>query len=173
MYRRSKEPLFTAETIQHGIDELAKKIGQCGNFDMVLGVLTGSFVFVADLVRKLSNESLQIRFIKAESYRDSTKAGELHISGIDLSSIKGKRILLIDDILDTGRTLQAVVGMMKSSGAVDIKTCVLLDKPSRRETDFKADFSVFTIEDKFVIGYGLDYANNYRSLPEIWTLEEA
>lgn len=173
MYRMSMMPMITAEAIMECVDALGAKIRRNYEFDVIVGVLTGSFIFMADLVRKFPRQDLQVKFIKASSYGDGTRPGELKISGMDLAELKGKKVLLVDDILDTGRTLQALAAQVKAEGAVDVKTCVLLDKPSRREVDFQADFTGFKIDDKFVVGYGLDYAGEYRSYPDIWSLEDA
>ena len=89
-----------------------------------------------------------------------------------LKELARKRVLLIDDILDTGRTLKCLSEKIRAAGAASVKTCALLDKPSRREVEFQADFTGFKIEDKFVVGYGLDYAGEYRTFPDIWSLEE-
>lgn len=173
MYSMSLMPLFTAEAIAECVDALAAKIRRNYQFDTIVGVLTGSFMFMADLTRKFPSQELQVKFIKASSYGDGMRPGELKISGMNMEDLKGKKILLVDDILDTGRTLKALAEKVKEEGAAEVKTCVLLDKPSRREVDYQADFTGFKIEDKFVVGYGLDYAEEYRSYPDIWCLEEA
>ena len=87
--------------------------------------------------------------------------------------IRGKKVLLVDDILDTGMTMAGLKQALEGLGAKEIRTCVLLDKPSRRTAEIRADFAGFEIENKFVVGYGLDYAGEYRTFPEIWTLEDS
>lgn len=168
----SVPPMITAEAIHECVEALANKIRSNYEFDVVVGILTGAFIFTADLCRKFPCQQMQIKFIRASSYGNSTCAGELTISGLDIGELKGKKVLLVDDILDTGRTLMALHTKFLDEGVAEVKSCVLLDKPSRREVDYNADFVGFKIEDKFVVGYGLDYANEYRTFPDIWSLEE-
>ena len=172
MYKLSKEPLISAMEIDKRLETLAAEIKVAG-FDVILSVLTGSYIFTADLSRRLAESNLEIAFIKASSYGNSTEStGTVQISGLEKLDINGKRVLLIDDILDTGNTMKAIVQALSEMSPSSLKTCVLLNKESRRVVDYHADFVGFEIEDKFVVGYGLDYANKYRTLPEIWTLEE-
>lgn len=172
LYKLSNAPLITAQQISNRLESLAQELKAC-DFDVILSALTGSYMFTADISRKIAKSDLQISFIRASSYGDSTlSSGKVQISGLEKLDIKGKRILLVDDILDTGNTMFALVQAIAESSPASIKTCVLLNKESRRTVDFHADFVGFEIEDKFVVGYGLDYADEYRTLPEIWTLEK-
>ncbi len=175
MYKLSSKPLISKAELSERVNSLAAEIAAAGEFDILLGILTGSFVFVADLVRampKANEKGMRVKFFKASSYGDSTESGTLTVSGMENLDLTGKRVLLVDDILDTGNTLYRLVPMLKERGAAVVKTCVLLDKPSRREAPIEADFVGFKIENKFVVGYGLDYADDYRTLPEIMTMEE-
>lgn len=168
----SEKPLLEAEAIQKRIAVLATEIEKEYPCDLLVGVLTGAFIFVADLVRQM-NPDIKLAFVKAESYGDSdTSCGDVRFAGIEKMNVKDKRILVIDDILDTGHTLNALTKLMQDLGAISVKSCVLLDKPSRREVAFEADFKGFVIENLFAVGYGLDYADNYRALPAIYTLQE-
>ena len=172
MYKLSKEPLLSVTQIESRLDSLAQELKAC-EFDVILSALTGSYIFTADISRRIANPKLQIAFIKASSYGDSTQSnGKVKISRLGDIDIKDKRVLLIDDILDTGNTMKSLVESLAELKPASIKTCVLLNKESRRVVDCHADFVGFEIENKFVVGYGLDYANEYRTLPEIWTLEE-
>ena len=172
LYKLSNAPLITAQQISNRLESLAQELKAC-DFDVILSALTGSYMFTADISREIAKPDLQISFIRASSYGDSTlSSGKVQISGLEKLDIKGKRILLVDDILDTGNTMSALVQAIAESSPASIKTCVLLNKESRRTVDFHADFVGFEIEDKFVVGYGLDYADEYRTLPEIWTLEK-
>lgn len=172
MYKLSSEPLLNAQQIDRRLESLAQELKAC-NFDVILSVLTGSYIFTADISRRIAHPKLKIAFIKTSSYGKSTESqGKVQINGIDDLDIKGKRVLIIDDILDTGNTMFSLVKTLTELSPVSIKTCVLLNKESRRTVDYHADFVGFEIENKFVVGYGLDYANDYRTLPEIWTLEE-
>ena len=173
MYKLSNAPLLNAQQIDKRLESLAQELEAC-DFDVILSVLTGSYIFTADISRRIAKPNLQIAFIRASSYGDSTTSnGKVSISGIEKLDITNKRVLLIDDILDTGNTMKALVQALAELKPASIKTCVLLNKESRRTVDYHANFVGFEIEDKFVVGYGLDYANDYRTLPEIWTLEEA
>lgn len=172
MYKMSEKPLITATQIAERLDTLAQEI-KAFHPEIILSVLTGSYIFTADLSRRLSSPDLQIKFIKASSYGCSTKSsGKLEVSGLEGIDICGKRVLVIDDILDTGCTMESLAKILNGMGASLIKTCVLLNKESRRTVDFHADFVGFEIENEFVVGYGLDYANNYRTFPDIWTLRD-
>lgn len=172
MYKLSKEPLLSVTQIESRLDSLAQELKAC-EFDVILSALTGSYIFTADISRRIASPKLQIAFIKASSYGDSTESnGKVKISGLGDIDIKDKRVLLIDDILDTGNTMKSLVESLAELKPASIKTCVLLNKESRRVVDCHADFVGFEIENKFVVGYGLDYANEYRTLPEIWMLEE-
>lgn len=171
MYKVSEKPLVSKEEIEKRLIVLAKEVDASGEYDLVLGVLTGAFIFVADLVRNLSCNP-NISFIKASSYGNSTESSNVVVQGLEKLCLENKRILLVDDILDTGKTFFALVEQLKKLGPKTVKTCVLLDKPSRREVNIEADFVGFSIENKFVVGYGLDYAENHRSLNGIFTLEQ-
>ncbi|SIO25678.1 hypoxanthine phosphoribosyltransferase [Fibrobacter sp. UWB11] len=172
MYKLSNAPLLNAPQIDKRLESLAQELKAC-DFDIILSALTGSYIFTADLSRRIATPKLRIAFIKASSYGESDQPNaNVHISGLEGLDIKGKRVLLIDDILDTGNTMYSLVKALADYSPASIKTCVLLNKESRRTVDYHADFVGFEIENKFVVGYGLDYANDYRTLPEIWTLEE-
>jgi hypoxanthine phosphoribosyltransferase len=168
----SNAPLISAQQIDKRLESLAQELKAC-DFDVILSALTGSYMFTADISRRIARSQLQIAFIKTSSYGNSTESqGSVKISGIENLDIKGKRVLIVDDILDTGNTMFSLVKTLTELGPASIKTCVLLNKESRRTVNYHADFVGFEIENKFVVGYGLDYANDYRTLPEIWTLEE-
>ena len=172
MYKLSNAPLISAQQIDKRLESLAQELKAC-DFDVILSALTGSYMFTADISRRIARPQLQIAFIKTSSYGNSTESqGSVKISGIENLDIKDKRVLIVDDILDTGNTMNALVKTLTELGPASIKTCVLLNKESRRTVDYHADSVGFEIENKFVVGYGLDYANEYRTFPEIWTLEE-
>lgn len=170
----SEKPMITAEQIQKRVGELATEIAHSFDFDVILSALTGAYMFTSDLSRALANTKHRIVFIKASSYGAGTESsGKLKVSGLENLDLKGKRILLVDDILDTGNTLLTLSTMLKDAGVTELRTCVLMNKEERRTVDFHADFVGFEISNEFVVGYGLDFNEDYRTLPEIWTLVEA
>lgn len=172
MYKMSAKPMITAEQIQTRVQELAAEINGSYEFDIVLSALTGAFPFTTDLCRAMANPKHRIAFIKASSYGAGTTSGTLTVKGLDKVDLNGKRVLIVDDILDTGKTMSTLVAMLKDSGATDIRTCVLMNKEERRTVDYHADYVGFEIANEFVVGYGLDFDEEYRTLPEVWTLEE-
>ncbi len=165
------EVLFSADQIAARLDELAAALSKrLPREIVVVPLLKGSFMFAADLMRMLHKHSLtcRVEFITVSSYgNETTSSGKPEISGQIPDDLAGSVVLLIDDILDTGRTLHWTHDNLLTAGAAEIITCVLLDKPSRRIVPFEADFVGFTIPDRFVVGYGIDYAQRYRELPYI------
>jgi len=169
------KPLFDDKQITARVDQLANSIATIISGDFIIvGLLKGSFMFVADLARALSRHGLtpQIEFMQVSSYGNSKESsGEVRISGETPASIAGNQVLLIDDIVDTGRTLHRTSKLLLDLGAQQVWTCCLLEKPSRREIDCTVDFIGFEVEDVFVVGYGIDYAENYRYLPYIGVVD--
>ncbi|MCS1410929.1 MAG: Hypoxanthine-guanine phosphoribosyltransferase [Verrucomicrobia subdivision 3 bacterium] len=165
--------LISEEELLARITALACVISQdYGNDEVVIvGILTGTIMFLADLTRRLSVPT-QIDFVGISSYRDQTRAGQLEmIKKLNLE-LQNRRVLVVDDILDGGRTLQAVIKDVRSLNPQDLRTCVLLEKTVRRTPPIKADYVGFRIPDYFVVGYGLDYAERYRNLRSIGVLDE-
>jgi len=140
-----------------------------GNEEIIaIGILKGSFIFFADLVRELGN-NIKIDFVVVSSYFDKMESSQNIVFKKDIETdIEGKNVLLIDDIIDTGRTLKALVEYFKKKNPKNLKTCVLLDKKERREVNYDADFVGFEIPDKFVVGYGLDWGEEGRTLKDIY-----
>ena len=172
MHRDLERILFSESEILAGIDRLSVEVSEVysGAELTVVAVLKGSCIFVADLVRRLPNP-LEMAFVAARSYGDSTVSGDLEVELLpSRSELAGRRLLLVDDILDTGRTLLHVRTALLDRGAAEVRTCVFLDKPARRVIDIEPDFRVFEVEDQFVVGYGLDHAGRYRNLPFVGTL---
>jgi len=162
--------IFISESeIQERVKELAKKINAdfAGEELHVIGVLNGAFVFMADLVRHLTIP-VTIEFMSASSYGDSTESsGELKINLDIKTDIKGKNVLIVEDIVDTGLTLSVLRKNLEARGSKTLKLASLLFKPARNIHKVDIDYLAFEIEDKFVIGYGLDFAGRYRELPYI------
>ena len=147
--------------------QLTEDVGDCT--PILVGVLTGAFVFLADLVRHIEFP-VQVEFMAAHSYGNNTVGGELEIACDVSCEIAGRHIVIVDDIVDTGRTLKALARMLHERGAASVRTCCLLDKPDRRTCDFEADYVGVTIPDHFVVGYGLDFAGEHRNLPFVGVL---
>lgn len=137
---------------------------------VVVSLLSGTVMFLADLIRHLSIP-MRLDFIGVSSYGSGTTSGELVFTKELRIDVRGRDVLLVDDILDTGRTMKRVIAKLRPLKPRRIKTCVLLDKPARRVEKVRADYVGFSIPDLFVIGYGLDYAERYRNLPFVGVLK--
>lgn len=165
--------LITEAQLQQRLQELGQEISDTyqGRELVVIAIINGAILFLADLVRQIKMP-LQFDTIRVSSYRDETtpvQAPEI-IDKIRLN-LKGLDVLLVDDILDTGGTLLKISQIIREMQPASLKTCVLLDKQTPRETEFEADFIGFQIPDAFVVGYGLDFAERYRHLPRIGVLK--
>ncbi|MDI6776410.1 MAG: hypoxanthine phosphoribosyltransferase [Syntrophales bacterium] len=174
MESRKRKILFTKEIIEKRVRELAETISRDyeGGELIVIGILKGAFVFMADLIRCFSIPCL-IDFVKLVSYgAGSVSSGKIVMTKDIETSIEGKNILIIEDIVDTGLTLSFLVNLLRERNPRSVKVCTLLDKRQRREVLFEADYVGFTIEDGFVVGYGIDFNEKFRYLPEIYILEE-
>lgn len=168
------EVLIPEHEIRVRVEAIAAEINRefAGRPFTVIGILTGSLVFLADLIRRIEHPH-QIGLIQASSYRGpTTTAGTLVVNDSLLPDIRGRSVLLMDDILDTGQTLARLVEHLTHKGAVEVKTCVLLRKIGRQTIPVEPDFTGFRIPDKFVIGYGLDFNDDYRHLPYIGVLPD-
>ena len=165
------EILFASADIAKRNEELAEEIAaDMGSDILVIAVLKGSFVFAADLIRALHHAGVkpQIDFMALSSYGDKTvSSGNVVITRDIVDTVKGRKVLLIDDILESGRTVAFATQELLERGAEMVKTCLMLDKKGKRISDFEADFVGFDCPDLFVVGYGLDYAHYYRELPYI------
>jgi hypoxanthine phosphoribosyltransferase len=158
------------EQISKRLHELGKDITKeyLGKNLYILSLLRGSFIFTADLVREIDSK-LKIGFMTTSSYGDSeTSSGHVKIVNDIPDNIKGYDVLIVDDIIDTGITMDFVINHVKSLGVSSVKSCVLLDKPERRKVDLKPDFCCFEIPDVFVVGYGLNYGDYYRNIPYVF-----
>lgn len=168
-HRKIKRVLFTQEEIQAAVQKAGKEISDSydGNPILLVSILKGAYVFLADLSRAITVPS-EIGFMCAKSYYKGTvSTGAVKIT-MDLDQDVSKyHVIIVEDIIDTGRTLNDVVNLLKTRNPLSLRVITLLDKPSRRKVDFKADVSLFTIPDHFVIGYGLDCGEYYRNLPYI------
>ena len=164
-----KQVLITKEQIDEAIAKAGKEIDKLydGRPILLVSILKGAFVFLADLCRAVS-VPCEIGFMCAKSYYEGTVSSGVVKITMDLDrDISGYHVVIVEDIVDTGRTLNDIVKMLKLRNPLSLCVITLLDKPSRRLVDFKADLSLFTIPDYFVIGYGLDCGEQYRNLPYI------
>jgi len=167
-----KDILISSKEIEARVGQLVGEIAESTSTEnlVLIGVLRGSFMFIADLVRDFNNHGLhpRIDFMTLESYGAGTSSsGNVRVTKDIRVDVTGADVLIIDDILDSGRTLSFAVKHLQNNGAETVKTCTLLDKPSKRVIDIVSDFNGFTVEDVFVVGYGLDYDSYYRELPHI------
>jgi hypoxanthine phosphoribosyltransferase len=170
------KPLFSAEEIAARVDALARDIAAGDPIDpLVVAVLKGSFIFAADLIRALHGHGLtpEIDFIFLGSYGAGTTGGEVEILRDVESVIEGRDVVIVDDILDSGRTLHFAKGRLEERGARAVKTCILLDKEVPRAVAVTPDFIGFDCPDKFVVGYGMDLGHRYRELPFIGVVENS
>lgn len=164
------EDLLTAKAIAARVEEMAREISayfQGTEKLVVIGLLRGSFMFIADLVREL-DLPVEVDFMETSSYNDGLESSrEVRIMKDLRGEIEGKDVLVVEDIVDTGHTLKHVLTLLRSRRPARMLVCALLDKPSRREVEVKADLVGFEIPDEFVVGYGIDYAQRNRNLPYI------
>lgn len=164
------DKMISAKAIAARIEALSSEIS--AEFEgtdklVVVGLLRGSFVFIADLVREL-DLPIEVDFLEASSYGDGMESSrEVRILKDLRGAIEGRDVLIVEDIVDTGHTMAHVTTLLASRGPARMKTIALLDKPTRREVEFKADWTGFEIPDEFVVGYGIDYAQRNRNLPFI------
>lgn len=168
-----KEVFFTKEVISEKVRELGARITQdyAGKNPLIVSVLKGSYVFMADLTREIDTPC-NIDFMVVSSYGMGAKtSGEVQIIKDIEQQIDGRDLLIVEDILDSGVTLNYLMTVLKARGANSIKLCTLLSKPDRRKIDVDVDYLGFEIPDEFVVGYGLDYAEKYRNLPYIGILK--
>lgn len=167
-------PLFSAETIARRVEELARDIAAAKLGDLIIvAVLKGSFIFAADMIRALHRQGLhpEIDFMFLASYGAGTSGSEVKVLRDVEAALSGRDVVIVDDILDSGRTLSFAKARLARRGAASVKTCILLDKRVPRAVDVAPDFTGFQCPDQFVVGYGMDLGNRYRELPYIGVLE--
>ncbi len=166
--------MISEEELKKKVEELAKRIEKDyeGEELLVVGILKGASVFIADLIRKI-NFNVSLDFMAVSSYGTSTESsGTVKIiKDLDVD-IKGKNVLIVEDIIDSGVTLSNLVEALETRHPKSLKLCTLLDKPERRKVDIFVDYVGFEIEDKFIVGYGIDYAEKYRNLPYVGIVED-
>ncbi len=170
--------LYDKKDLEKMLDRLGEEITNCYREStkerklVLVGVLKGSFIFIADLIRRV-DLPCQVLFLRASSYGAGTvSTGRVNVEALpEADTLKGADVLLVEDILDSGRTLQTLSELFMKSGAHSVKICTMLDKPARRVAPITTDFCGFQVEDQFIVGYGLDYNEIYRNLPYIAILK--
>jgi hypoxanthine phosphoribosyltransferase len=168
-YREKITTLYTPEQIQARVRELGAAITRDyrGKPLVLLCVLKGSFMFAADLARSI-DLPLRVEFLGVQSYGDDTTSSGVVRITLDLARpVDGEEVLIVEDIVDTGLTLDYLMHQIQSRNAASVKVCALLHKPARTQKQVNIDYLGFTIDDVFVVGYGLDWAQKYRNMPEI------
>jgi hypoxanthine phosphoribosyltransferase len=173
MQRQDLTMLISRSVIEQTVARLAEEITNDyrGTEMVAVGILKGAFIFMADLVRQI-DIPLEVDFVTVSSYGSGTESSHTVTMRQDLSTdVKGKDVLVIEDIVDSGYTVCHVIEHLIAKGAASVRLCALADKPSRRERPVVIDYLGFTVPDRFVVGYGLDFDNKFRYLPDIYALE--
>lgn len=169
-----KEVLVSEEELNKRVRELGDEITRDyeGKDLMLVGILKGAAIFMADLARNI-DLPITLEFLAVSSYGNSTESSGVVRIIKDLDTdVRGKHILIVEDIIDTGLTLSYITDNLKKRGAESVKICTLLDKPEKRKVDVPVDYTGFIIPDEFVVGYGIDYAEKYRNLPFVSALKK-
>jgi len=169
---RPTEILLTEQQIQDRVRELAAEIRRDFPDDLhLVAVLKGAFIFLSDLIRHMTGY-VSLDFMALSSYaKGTTSSGEVRVLKDLDTTLAGKNVVIIEDIVDTGLTLNYLQDILRARGPRSLRTACLMSKPSRRKIDVKVEYIGFTIEDRFVVGYGLDFAEQYRNLPYIAVME--
>ena len=174
MHQDMERCLISARDIEDKVAGLAKKISADyrGKNLLVVGILKGAVLFMADLVRKMEIP-VNIDFMAVSSYGSSTESSGVVRIMKDLDqSMEGRHVLIVEDIIDTGLTLKYLVEYLETRQAASVEVCTLLDKPDRRKAEVKVKYNGFTVPDEFLVGFGLDYNEQYRNLPEVYILKK-
>ena len=168
------KPLLTVEQIQKKVKELAAEISRDykGKELLTVGILRGSFMFFSDIVKSIQ-VPMNIDFLIVSSYIKTKNKGKIEIYADLREDVKGRHVLLIEDIADTGLSLSHIRDLLLKRSPASLKICVLLNKKERRKIDVPLDYTGFEIPDKYVVGYGLDYENKFRNLPHIVTFKKS
>ncbi len=165
--------LFSGEEINATVDRLAEAIRRDyqGKQPVIISILKGAFIFTADLIRRL-DFPLEVEFIRLSSYGSKTEsAGKISVMQGLHFPIKNRNVLVVEDIVDTGQTISFLLNYLKKRKPASLKLCALADKPSRRQVPVKIDYLGLTVPNKFIVGYGIDWDEKYRYLPDICALE--
>ena len=175
MHPNMKKVLISEEQIVQRCSELGKQISDDYRNNaqppLLVALLKGSVPFLAELIKHIELE-IQLDFMAVSSYEGTESIGDIKINKDLDCSVKGVDILLVEDIVDTGKTLQTVKAMLKNKGAASVRVVTLLDKPERRTVEIEADYVGFAVPNEFVVGFGLDFNQKYRNLPYVGVLKE-
>lgn len=165
--------VIDSETLHKRVAELGAQVTRCyrGKPLVVVCVLKGAFLFFADLVRHIQNDQLELDFVRMASYGSGTTRGRQTIFSKDMEvDVAGKHVLLVEDIVDTGHSVEFLLEVLEKRGAESIRVCAVIDKHERREVDLTVDFAGFPLQKGFIVGYGMDYAEKYRELDAVYEL---
>ena len=165
--------LIKREEIDNAVQRLASELSRDyrGKTPLLIGILKGSFVFMADLVRRL-DMPLEVDFVRLSSYGSGTESsGKIRISGKLNLPVEGRHVIVVEDIIDTGLTTAYLLRQIRRNKPASAALCALTEKPSRRKVDVKIDYLGFTVPDRFIVGYGIDWDEKYRNLPDICYIE--
>ena len=166
--------MLAAEEIEEKVKSMAEQLDKLyqGRKPVVVCILKGSVIFFSDLIRNMKTP-LTIDFMSVSSYGNGTKSGELTVKKDLSTDIKGRDVLIVEDIIDSGNTLYKLKKLLNDRAPASVNIVTLLDKPDRREVPMQPEYTCFVIEDEFVVGYGLDYAEEYRNLPYVGVLKRS
>ncbi|HET7289002.1 MAG TPA: hypoxanthine phosphoribosyltransferase [Thermodesulfobacteriota bacterium] len=169
---RKLRPLISAADIKTKVGEMGKRIAEDyrDKKPVFIGILKGGFIFLADLVREV-DFNVEIDFVKASSYKEGMEPGEIELVTDVTTPLKGRHVLLVEDMLDTGITLHFLKSVILSKEPASLKLCALIDKKERRQIDIEADYTGFDIGEGFIVGYGTDCGEMGRNLPGVYVLE--
>ncbi|QNQ82162.1 hypoxanthine phosphoribosyltransferase [Lactobacillus sp. PV037] len=165
--------LYTQDQLNKRMDELAQELTAeyKRDFPLIISVMTGAMIFTGDMLKRL-NFKLNVDVMKASSYVGAHSTGDVKIIHDVLTDVKGRRVILFEDIIDTGHTLKAVKELLLKRGAKTVEICAMLDKPESREVALKGDYIGYSAPDEYLVGYGLDYSGMYRNLPYVGVLKK-
>jgi hypoxanthine phosphoribosyltransferase len=168
---RSERPLYTAAQVRARVEELAAAISRDlpGPDLVALIVLKGALHFGSDLLRAMS-VPMAVDFVQVRSYHGATSTEAVTMLARPTQDLRNKHVLIVEDILDTGVTARALLEFVTSQGAAEVRFCALFDKPARRKIPVKADYTGFTVDDVFLVGYGMDFEERFRELPDVYVL---
>jgi hypoxanthine phosphoribosyltransferase len=165
--------LLGREKIQATVEALARRIQQDyqGKSPLIVGTLKGSFIFLADLVRRL-DLPLEVDFVQVQSYAGTESSGRCRVVLPLSTPVRSRDVLVVEDIVDTGLSVNCLMKYLKRKGPASLRLCAMFDKPSRRKVPVHIDYLGFELPDEFAVGYGLDCDQHYRHLPDLWAIEE-